>query len=73
MTMRLRKHHREVADHLRNEYDARHIRMEPGGLHPRMVFQYRDREYRLPLGGPSDHRSLKNIISDLRKKLSVDH
>lgn len=67
--MKLRKHQREVADHLRTRYQATHIRMEPGGLHPRMVFQYQDREYRLVLGSASDYRSFKNIVAHLRKKL----
>jgi len=65
----MRKHQREVADYLRDEYGANDIRIEPGGKHPKLVFNYQDKEHSLPLGNPSDYRAIKNLHTDLKKKL----
>jgi hypothetical protein len=64
--------HREVVTFLR-EAGADAVRMEMGGKHARVVFEWRGREqfYVLP-GTPSDsRRGAKNSISDIRHMLGL--
>lgn len=62
-------HHREVMDWLRG-HGATRVRLANGGRHPRLEFQFRGREHRVPVAGsPSDVNSAHAKIRELRHAL----
>lgn len=65
-------HHRAMLSYLRS-IGARNIRVEPGGKHNRLVFEYRGVEhFHIIAGSPGDSvYSAKRAVADLKRMLGL--
>jgi hypothetical protein len=63
------KHEREIMDFLRQEFDINDITIKDGGKHAKLHFSYEGKEHIRIVGHRHDHRTIKNVQSELRRSL----
>lgn len=66
----MNKFHREVVDWLEDEYGVSGARLEEGGKHPRLKFEFQGRSYSSVVPStPSDWRTTRNMQTQLKQQL----